>query len=216
MSGIVFVNDWNGFGGGIFASFEDALEDIAIIAVGDGVEGHEERLEAIEYLAKPLADLGFGGRRLEHNLYAIVSAEWRTFSIRTHDTGTRPGTESKTRLLVHNDMVYPAWAVQKALYDFSQENYVNGETIREEMVSTLENQILKIRQNSKSPEEALEKVVGIGIPNLAPKIHGLLFAGDISDPEAFLEDLPERAGTLFMGILGKAYGRVAGNSVQMP
>lgn len=204
---IVFVNDWNGYGGGIFDTFDNALEDMAIMAVGRGVEGHAERLEEIEYLAKPLADIGFAGSRQDRNLYAIFSADLDTemFSIRTHDTSTRPGSVSKSLVMMDDDLASPAWLVQKALFDFSSENYVDGSGFQDDMISVIEDHIWKICHESKSPEDALAAVRGNGLPNFASAIHARLFDADTSDASAFLESLPARAADLFVEIGTKAF-----------
>ncbi len=204
---IVFVNDWNGYGGGIFDTLENALEDMAIMAVSRGVEGHEERLEEIEYLAKPLAEIGFGGTRQERNLYAIFSADLdiEMFSIRTHDTTTRPGNTSKSMVMIDDDMKNPVWAVQKALFDFSSENYVDASGCQEELVSAIEDQVWRVREDAKSPEDALATLRGNGIPNLASAVHARLFSGEASDASEFLDSLPERAGELFAEVVVKAF-----------
>lgn len=204
---IVFVNDWNGYGGGIFDTFENALEDMAILAVAGGIEAHEERIESIEYLAKPLTEIGFGGTRQDRNLYAIVSADLNTemFSIRTHDTKTRPGHSSRTKVMINDDMKDPVWAVQKALFDFSSEDYTDGSGLRDELVASVEELVWTVRMEAKSPEDAIANLRGTGVPNLASAVHARLFEADISDATEFLDSLPERAGDLFAEIVVKAF-----------
>lgn len=204
---IVFVNDWNGYSGGIFDTFENALEDMAIQAVGRGVEGHAERLDEIEGLAAELAAVGFAGSRLDRNLYAIFSADLNTemFSIRTHDTSTKPGSISKSLVMMDDELASPGWLVQKALFDFASENYVDGSSFQEDIMSVLEDHIWKIRHESKSPEAALEAVRGNGLANFASAIHARLFDADTSDASAFLESLPARAADLFAEVGAKAF-----------
>lgn len=204
---IVFVNDWNGYGAGIFDTFDNALEDMAIMAVNRGVEGHAERLEEIEYMAKPLAEIGFAGSWLDRNLYAIFSADLdiEMFSIRSHDTSTRPGKISKSLLMMDEELASPAWIVQKALFDFGSDNFVDGSGIQDEIMSTLEEHVWKIRHESKSPEDALATVRGNGLPNFASAIHARLFDDGTSDAEAFLDNLPARAADLFAEIGAKAF-----------
>jgi hypothetical protein len=213
---IVYVNDWNGYNGGIFDTFENAAEGMAILAVGKGVEGHEEAIEGIEYLTRPLADVGFGGTRHDRNLYLAFTAESEMFSIHTHDTATRPGHSSRSVVMFCDDMASPAWAVQKALFDFSTEDYLDGDEVRENLVSTLEDQILKIRNDTKSPAEALAIVRGSDLSNFATAVYAQLFECGPTDPAAILDSLPVRAGEVFDEIIAKAFPALSSDAVVTP
>ena len=202
---IVYVNDWNGYGGGIFDSFEDALEEMAIFAVGKGIEKHQEELEDLEYLAEPLAAVGFGGSRADRNLYLLVTSEIDTemYSIRTHDTKTRPGRSSQTICLVDDEMFCPAFEIQKALYELAGSDLGDIDAIKDRLVSLFEEKMADVDGNS--PAEVIGKLRGNGIPNFASAIGERLFEGVTEDPSTFLEGLPQRAGELFTEIAGKVF-----------
>jgi hypothetical protein len=203
---IVYVNDWNGYGGGIFGSFEDALEEMAIFAVGKGIEKHQEEIEDLEYLAEPLAAIGFGGSRADRNLYLLVTSEIDTemYSIRTHDTKTRPGHSSQTITMVSDEMFHPAFEIQKALYELAGSDLGDIDAIKDRLVALFEEKIADV-MDGNAPAAALDKLRGNGIPNFASAIGERLFEGVTEDPSTFLDSLPQRAGDLFTEIAGKVF-----------
>jgi hypothetical protein len=202
---IVFVNDWNGYGGGIFDTFENALEDMAILALDGGTERHQDHAEDFGYLVKPLQDIGFGGNRNDRNLYAIVKSEsYEHFSIQSYDTSTRPGHVARTSTLASERMIHPAWAVQKALYDCVADEVLTR-TIREELVGEVRDMVARATADDASPEEALAVVRGTGIPALATAVHRELFPATVENPLAFLHELGDRAGDVFDEIVTKAF-----------
>lgn len=217
---IVFVNDWNGYNGGIFDTFDNALEDMAILAFDKGVEGHQDHTEDFSYILKPLQDIGFGGTVNDRNLYTVVtSPNYSVFSIIAHDTKTRPGHTAKTEVIVGDRMIDPAWLVQKALFEYASEDYVGPEATREALMEDVEVQIDKAFDMADTPEQALAILRGaerLHWPRLAEAVHKELFSDAIDDPEEFLGSLPERAAEVFDGIVAKAFPDMSSTIVSTP
>jgi hypothetical protein len=214
---IVFVNDWNGYGGGIFDTFENALEDMAILAFDKGTEGHKDHTEDFAYLLKPLQDVGFGGTANDRNLYTVVtSPNYSTFSIVAHDTKTRPGHTAKTVTLVGDRMIDPAWLIQKSLFEYASEDYVGPEGVREALMEDVDVLVDRAFDRTDSPAEALAAIRGTGLTGLAAAVHKELFPADIEDPAEFLDTLPERAAEIFDGIVAKAFPTMSTTTVSTP
>jgi hypothetical protein len=194
---IVYVNNWNGYNGGIFSKVEDAIEDMAIMAIGGGIEAHKDWIEDFELNARGLGQ--FAGNRNDWNHYAIVNSDQEMYTISTHDTETRPGRSSPSVVVLDDTMVHPAWAVQKALYDYIDTDWTD-EHIREMLEDAITEQVETARHETNTPEAALAMLRG-NWSTFGNAVHSKLFEGADKDPGVFMAQLPQRALEIYEEIV---------------
>ncbi len=203
--GIVFVNDWNGYRGGIYRTFENALESMAIGAVYKGIDGYAKHDADLESEIEQLVELGIGGSRLDRHLYSIMThGNFEFFSINTHDIDVTPGYSPEITAVVSSDAKDPAWEIQRALFDFATNNFDEIEDLTEALFRRVDSKISDALNEADDVEAAFKTIMSSESP-FADEIRKRLAPEGKVDAAGFLDSLPHNAIDLFKELATKAY-----------
>jgi hypothetical protein len=214
--GNVYVNDWNGYPGGIYRTFDNALESMAIHAVYKGVEGYAKHEADLKDEIEELVKLGIGGSRIDRHLYSIVtSGNYEFFSISSHDIDVRPGYSAEVATIVSSEIGNPKWAVQKALFDFATLNFDDIDSLTDLLYAKVEEQVENALRDHRDADAAL-RALTVTTPTFAEHLDGVLIPSEVTDAASILEALPERAVEVFQELAARAYPEAFEPEAQTP